>query len=81
MAISTSGNSANVVEAAKVARAKGVRVIALTGSEESQLSAIADVCIRVPRDEVFQVQELHLPTYHVLCAAVEADVFGEASGK
>lgn len=79
LVISTSGNSANVVEAAKVARAKGVRVVALTGSKESKLSALADVCIRVPRNEVFQVQELHLPVYHVLCAAVEADVFGEAA--
>lgn len=79
LAISTSGNSANVVEAAKVARAKGVKVIGLTGSKESELSALADVCVRVPRDEVFQVQELHLPVYHILCAAVEADVFGEAA--
>lgn len=79
LAISTSGNSANVVEAAKVARAKGVKVVGLTGSKESKLSALAGVCIRVPRDEVFQVQELHLPVYHVLCAAVEADVFGEAA--
>ncbi len=78
LAISTSGNSANVVEAAKVARAKGVGVIALTGSKESKLTDLADICIRVPRDEVFQVQELHLPVYHVLCAAVEADLFGEA---
>ena len=78
LAISTSGNSANVLEAAKVARAKGVKVIALTGSKESKLSGLADVCIRVPRDEVFQVQELHLPVYHVLCAAVEADMFGGA---
>lgn len=79
LAISTSGNSVNVVEAAKVARAKGVKVIGLTGSKESKLSALADVCVRVPRDEVFQVQELHLPVYHVLCAAVEADMFGEAA--
>ena len=76
LAISTSGNSANVVEAARVARAKNVTVISLTGSASSALSEISDVCIRVPRDEVFRVQELHLPTYHVLCAAVEADVFG-----
>ena len=79
LAISTSGNSANVVEAVKVARAKRVKVIGLTGSKESKLSALANVCIRVPRDEVFQVQELHLPVYHVLCAAVEADVFGESA--
>lgn len=76
LAISTSGNSANVVEAAKVARAKGVKVVSLTGSAESELSRISDVCVRVPRDEVFRVQELHLPVYHALCAAVEAAVFG-----
>lgn len=81
LAISTSGNSANVVEAVKVARAKGVRVMALTGSKESKLSTLADVCVRVPRDEVFQVQELHLPLYHILCAAVEADMFGGAVGQ
>ena len=78
LAISTSGNSANVVEAAKVARAKGVRVVSLTGARESRLTGISDICVRVPRDEVFRVQELHLPTYHVLCAAVEADMFGGA---
>ncbi len=77
LAISTSGNSANVVEAAKVARAKGVKVIALTGAKVSKLTGLSDICIRVPSDEVFQVQELHLPVYHVLCAAVEADLFGE----
>lgn len=79
LAISTSGNSENVVEAAKVARAKGMKVISLTGSKESRLSALADVCVRVPREEVFRVQELHLPTYHALCAAIEADCFGGES--
>lgn len=76
LAISTSGNSANVVEAAKIARAKGVSVIGLTGSRESKLLPLCDVCVRVPRDEVFQIQELHLPVYHCLCAAAEADLFG-----
>ena len=77
LAISTSGNSANVVEAAKVARALGVKVIALTGATDSKLTLLSDVCVQVPRTEVFQVQELHLPVYHCLCAAVEADLFGE----
>lgn len=80
LAISTSGNSANVIEAVKVARAKGMRVISLTGSCESVLTSLSDVCVRVPRDEVFQVQELHLPTYHCLCAAVEAELFGSNFG-
>lgn len=77
LAVSTSGSSSNVVEAAKVARAKGVKVIGLTGAGESELSALCDVCVRVPREETFQVQELHLPVYHCLCACVEADLFGE----
>ena len=79
LAISTSGNSANVVEAAKVARAKGVRVVALTGIRKSALSEISDICVRVPREEVFQIQELHLPVYHALCAAAEAEMFGGAN--
>lgn len=79
LAISTSGNSANVVEAAKVARAKSVHVIGLTGSRSSKLEMLSDVCIRVPRDEVFQVQELHLPIYHCICACVEAELFGDLS--
>jgi phosphoheptose isomerase len=78
LAISTSGNSNNVVEAAKVARALGVKVISLTGARESRLTPLSDVCVQVPRTEVFQVQELHLPVYHCLCAAAEADLFGEA---
>lgn len=80
LAISTSGNSANVIEAVKVARAKKIKVIALTGAKKSKLTDLADVCVRVPRDEVFQVQELHLPVYHALCAAVEADLFGDDCG-
>lgn len=75
LAVSTSGGSVNVVEAAKVARAMDVRVVSLTGSSESTLTVLSDVCIRVPRDEVFRVQELHLPVYHALCAAVEAELF------
>lgn len=78
LAISTSGNSDNVVEAAKVARAKGIRIVALTGAKRSKLSDLADVCVRVPRDETFQVQEMHLPVYHALCAAIEADSFGRS---
>lgn len=75
LAISTSGNSVNVVEAAKVARALRMHVISLTGDRESALTHLSDICIRVPRNEVFRVQELHLPVYHALCAAIEAEMF------
>lgn len=76
MGLSTSGNSKNVVYAAKVAKAKGVKTIALTGARESKLSAICDVTIKVPETETFKVQELHLPVYHYLCASVEKHFFG-----
>lgn len=75
IAISTSGNSKNAVNAALVAKALGLRVIALTGERESRLSKIADVAIKAPECETFKVQELHLPIYHYLCSAVEAYFF------
>lgn len=75
VAISTSGNSKNVVAAARVAKAVGIKVIALTGKKESKLSEIADVCIKAPETETFKVQECHLPIYHYLCANTEAKFF------
>ena len=73
--LSTSGNSKNCVSAAKAAKLRGVRVIALTGEKESALSEIADVAIRVPETETYKVQELHLPVYHELCLRVENAMF------
>ena len=75
IALSTSGNSENCVAAAEVMKAKGGRSIAFTGARESGLSAICDVAIRVPETETFKVQELHLPVYHAICAAVEEEMF------
>lgn len=75
LGISTSGNSTNVVEAAKVAKTLDMRVLTLTGANESKLSKLSDVAIKVPEKETFKVQELHLPVYHALCAAVEASFF------
>lgn len=75
LGISTSGNSKNVLYAAVTARAKGMKVIGLTGEKESGLSAIADVCIRVPQTETYKVQELHLPIYHCLCLMLEEHFF------
>lgn len=69
--ISTSGNAANTVNAAVVAKSLGMTVIALTGEGGGRLAAVANVAVRVPEKETFKVQELHLPLYHYLCAAVE----------
>ncbi len=75
--LSTSGNSRNVVLAAKAARAKGMRVLALTGERDSDLSALADVTVKAPTRETYRAQEYHLPIYHYLCAATEAAFFGQ----
>lgn len=75
LAISTSGNSKNVLYAATAARAKGMKIIGLTGERESKLSAYADICIKVPETETYRVQELHLPVYHVLCLMLEKEFF------
>ncbi len=76
LGISTSGNSKNILYAAVTAKAKGMKVVGLTGSKESKLSAIADVCIKVPQQETYKIQELHLPVYHCLCLMLEDYFFG-----
>ena len=76
LGITTSGNSRNVVYAAKVARAKGMKVIALTGEKGGEISEYADILLNVPGTETFKIQELHLPVYHALCMAVEIEIYG-----
>lgn len=77
LGISTSGNSKNVLYAAVNAKAKGLKVIGLTGAKENKLMMYADVCIRVPETETYKIQELHLPVYHCLCLMLEDHFFGE----
>jgi D-sedoheptulose 7-phosphate isomerase len=74
-AISTSGNSQNVVNACKVARTFGIATIGMTGERGGKLLEICDVTIRVPACETFRVQEYHLPVYHTLCAMLEIEMF------
>ncbi|MGD1821215.1 MAG: D-sedoheptulose-7-phosphate isomerase [Pleomorphochaeta sp.] len=69
--ISSSGSSKNVVMASIVAKAKGLKVIALTGSKEGDIDKYCDVIIKVPENETYKVQELHLPIYHSLCLMLE----------
>ncbi len=76
LGITTSGNSADILYAAVAARARGMKVIGLTGESGGRLAAQADVCVRVPERETFKVQELHLPVYHCLCLMLEAEFFG-----
>ena len=75
IALSTSGNSANCVNAALVAKAKGLKVVAMTGAGGGRLMSVADATINVPETETYRIQELHLPVYHALCAALEEELF------
>ena len=77
IAISTSGNSENVCTAVKTAKALGLKVIGLTGKDGGELKDSADICICVPEEETFKIQELHLPVYHFICAEVEKHFFSE----
>ena len=75
LAISTSGNSQNVLLAAKAARAKNILVVGLTGASGGRLAEICDIAVKVPSDRVAEIQEMHLPIYHHICASVEAHFF------
>lgn len=77
LAISTSGNSRNVCNAAIVAKAFGLKSIALTGENGGELATLAEVAIKVPSDNVAEIQELHLPVYHWLSTELEAAFFPE----
>ncbi len=76
IAISTSGNSANVVNAARIAAVMGVEVVALVGEKACKLDDVANTVVHVPQTETYRVQELHLPVYHWLCAYVEQELCG-----
>jgi len=76
LAISTSGDSRNVCAAAQVARAKKMKVVALTGRTGGKLATIADHAIIVPEKDTYRIQEFHLPIYHALCLSLENRFFG-----
>ncbi|MFC2638972.1 MAG: SIS domain-containing protein [Mitsuokella sp.] len=78
LAISTSGNSKNVLYAIQMAHVRSMKVIALTGRTGGRIAErnLADIAIRVPSDETYRIQEYHLPVYHMLCIAAENEFFG-----
>ena len=77
LAISTSGNSANVIEAAKEAHARGCTVIGLTGRTGGELKAHADLLIAVPVDNVSRIQEIHELCLHAMAEQIEATLIAE----
>jgi phosphoheptose isomerase len=73
IALSTSGNSASALYAARAARLLGVTVVAFTGADGGKLRGVSDMLFNVPETETYRVQELHLPLYHLLCACAESE--------
>ncbi len=76
VAITTSGNSKNILHAVRTARARQMKTIGLTGQNEGELSSLVDVSINVPATETYLVQEYHLPVYHCLSLMLEDEFFG-----
>ena len=74
-AISTSGNSQNIVDAVITAKAKGLTVIGLTGQNGGKMKQYCDIAICVPATTTPEVQEYHLPVYHTICRIVENRFF------
>jgi D-sedoheptulose 7-phosphate isomerase len=75
IAISTSGNSQNIVDAIITAKARGMEVIGFTGENGGRMRSLCDVLICVPGKSTAFVQELHLPVYHALCLTIENSLF------
>lgn len=74
---STSGNSKNIKNALKVAKAKGIKTILFTGIDGGECADLADYSIKAPASETYRIQEYHLPIYHALCAMLEEYFYGK----
>lgn len=77
LAISTSGNSENMLRAIILAKAMGVKVIGLTGKTGGKMAPLCDVAVRAPETETYMIQEYHLPIYHCWCLMLEDFFFGK----
>lgn len=75
--ISTSGNSANVIEALKVCKEKGIITVGLTGANGGKMAEYCDYCIKVPSTETPRIQESHIMIGHIICSVVEEELFGK----
>ena len=81
LALSTSGNSPNVLAAVEAARERGLATIGLTGKGGGQLAGLVDLAIRVPSDETPRIQESHITICHAICEVVDAELLREGSAR
>jgi D-sedoheptulose 7-phosphate isomerase len=78
--ISTSGNSQNILNAFSSAKAKGITTVALTGRDGGKMAEAADYTLIVPSNETPRIQESHLLIEHMICDAIEKEMFGDGIG-
>ncbi|MDB9786622.1 D-sedoheptulose 7-phosphate isomerase [Bacteriovoracaceae bacterium] len=77
LAISTSGNSKNVLNATKVAKSKGMKTIGLLGKDGGELKSFVDIAIIVPEMKTERIQEIHIKIIHILIEGIERELFPE----
>lgn len=75
IAISTSGTSPNIIKAMEEAKKQNMVSIGLTGTKQTQMNELADYCINVPSDDTARIQEVHILIGHIICGAVEKELF------
>jgi len=76
-AISTSGNSKNILRAIEAAKARGITVVGFTGRKGGAMVELCDHCIQIPHNATPRIQEGHLCCYHAICAIVEDRLYGK----
>jgi D-sedoheptulose 7-phosphate isomerase len=77
IALSTSGNSANIIEGIKEAKGIGITTIGLTGRSGGKMTAFCDLLLRVPSDDTPRIQEVHILIGHIICSIIENSLFGK----
>lgn len=78
VAITTSGNSPNILKAIHVAKERGIVVVGMTGAKGGRMAGECDICLHVPSDSTPLIQQVHMVAGHAFCAIVEAAIFGVA---
>ena len=76
-ALSTSGNSKNILKAVKAAKKIGMKVIGMTGESGGKMKDLCDLILRMPSEDTPRIQEAHIMVGHIICELVEVEIFGE----
>jgi D-sedoheptulose 7-phosphate isomerase len=81
IAISTSGNSVNILAAIEAAKQKNISVVGLTGASGGKMNGLCDIILKMPSPRTPNIQECHIMFGHIICQIIEDTIFGEKYGK